>query len=71
MVGKTSFKAWREHMGLTQQQAADALGVSLSQIKNYDAGFDRGRNTPSVPPRQMRILMKLLTRKEKVVPWPE
>ena len=70
-LGKTSFRQWREHMGWSQQEAADALGLSLSQVKNYDAGFDRGRNTPSIPPRQTRVLMKVLTQKTLVEPWPE
>ena len=32
------FKAWRKRLGLTQARAADAIGMSLTQIKNYEAG---------------------------------
>lgn len=32
-------RAWRASMGYTQQQAAQALGVSLRTIKAWEAGF--------------------------------
>ena len=32
------FKNWRKKMGLTQQQAADVLGLSKATIENYDKG---------------------------------
>ena len=32
------FKAWRKRLGLTQARAADAIGMSATQIKNYEAG---------------------------------
>jgi len=35
------FRRWRALMGLTQQQAADALGMSKSTIENYEAGKRR------------------------------
>ncbi|KDR25950.1 helix-turn-helix domain-containing protein [Caballeronia zhejiangensis] len=38
-------KAWREKHRLTQVQAADALGVALITIKNWEAG----RNAVSGP----------------------
>jgi transcriptional regulator with XRE-family HTH domain len=31
------FKAWRERMGLTQQAAAEALGLSLRTVQGYEA----------------------------------
>lgn len=32
------FKDWRKRLGLTQARAADAIGMSATQIKNYEAG---------------------------------
>ena len=32
-------RAWRSAMGYTQQQAAQALGVSLRTVKAWEAGF--------------------------------
>ena len=57
-------------MGYTQQQAADALDVSLSQVKNWDAGEDRGRRTPSVPSLVVRFVMQELAKGTKLEPWP-
>lgn len=33
-----ALRAWRECMGYTQQQAAQALGVSLRTIKAWEGG---------------------------------
>lgn len=33
-----SFKSWRRHLHLTQQAAADLLGISSRQIKYYEKG---------------------------------
>lgn len=35
MTGR-DFKAWRKRLGLTQQEAADALGVCRKTIQNYE-----------------------------------
>lgn len=32
-------RAWRAAMFLTQQQAAEALGVSLRTVKSWESGF--------------------------------
>jgi len=32
------FRAWRSAMGYTQQQAAQALGVSLRTVKAWESG---------------------------------
>jgi len=39
------FKAWRKKMGFTQQQAADALGLSIQALGNYERGtrYEDGR----------------------------
>jgi DNA-binding XRE family transcriptional regulator len=36
------FKAWRKDMGFTQQQAAEALGLSIQAVGNYDRGIRHG-----------------------------
>ena len=30
------FKAWRKHMGFSQQEAAEALGASRRALQNYE-----------------------------------
>jgi transcriptional regulator with XRE-family HTH domain len=44
------FRAWRESLGLTQNEAAEALGRSRRQIQNYDTGAE-------APPRVVRLAM--------------
>jgi transcriptional regulator with XRE-family HTH domain len=45
-------KVLRVRLGMTQKQLAEALGVSTSQIANYERGFTRGANRrPVVIPR--------------------
>jgi len=34
----TNVRAWRQRLGLTQQQAAEALGVSTRAIQAYERG---------------------------------
>jgi hypothetical protein len=58
-------------MGFTQAEAATALDVSISQIKNWDAGLDRSRGTRSVPPLVVRYVMQELSKGTELKPWPE
>ena len=58
-------------MGFTQVDAALALDVSLSQIKNWDAGVDRGRGTRAVPSLVVRYVMQELAKGSQLRPWPE
>lgn len=37
------FKSWRKHMGWSQQEAADHLGVSKGSIQLYERGEREGR----------------------------
>lgn len=70
-MAQTAFRDWREKMRLTQEAAADALGVSKSQIANWDAGKDRARGRRAVPGLAVRKLMALLIRGEDIKAWPE
>lgn len=36
-----AFKAWRKALGLTQAEAADALGISKPTVENYERGVRR------------------------------
>ncbi len=49
------FKNWRKKMGLTQQQAADVLGLSKATIENYDKGVRREDGRPVVIPRVVAL----------------
>lgn len=71
MGNVTAFRQWRDRMGWTQEQAAEALGVTKSQVANWDAGVDRGSKRPSKPGLAVRSLMSVLIRGESVQPWPE
>jgi len=39
------FKTWRKKMNLSQRQAADALGLSIQALGNYERGsrYEDGR----------------------------
>lgn len=34
-----SLKAWRKRLGLSQQEAADTLGLSIRAVQNYESGL--------------------------------
>ena len=70
-MDETAFKRWRTQLGLTQDEAASALGCSKSQVANWDAGKDRARGTPAVPPFAVRVLMTLQAQGQSITPWPE
>lgn len=50
-AGETAFKAWRRRLNLTQEAAADLLGISVSQVRVYDRGLHYGAraNQPAEP----------------------
>lgn len=70
-MSKTAFRDWRSKLGVTQDDAAELLGVSKSQVANWDAGLDRGSGRQSRPGLAVRKLMSLLIRGQDVQAWPE
>ncbi|MBD2130365.1 helix-turn-helix transcriptional regulator [Microcoleus sp. ZQ-A2] len=54
-VGK-SCKQRRTLLNLTQQQVADELGVTVTTVKNREAG----RHIPKLYPKQMKALCEVL-----------
>jgi len=40
--GENPIKAWREHRGLTQQQLANAAGISMPYLSQIESGKRKG-----------------------------
>jgi transcriptional regulator with XRE-family HTH domain len=53
-------KAWRVRLGYTQAAAAEALGISVSQIIDYETGHKRGTDRPAVIPRVVALACQAL-----------
>lgn len=54
----TEFSRWRERCGLTQEDAAERLGVSTSWIRLLERGRRYDRETPVEPDDQLKALME-------------
>jgi transcriptional regulator with XRE-family HTH domain len=54
-VTSTQFKQWREFMGISQQEAARALGLSKGSIELYERGSRRDDDRPVVVPRAVEL----------------
>lgn len=70
MAKETAFKRWRRQVGYTQEQAAEALGLSRSMIVNFDAGQNRGSGEAAVPSLPVRYLMRVIADGLDLEPWP-
>jgi transcriptional regulator with XRE-family HTH domain len=69
---ETTFKRWRSQMGYSQSQAAKALGISLSYVKDLDAGHSRTTGKPVNPRPDLRKLMTAVVETGRIFePWPE
>ncbi|HWX85509.1 MAG TPA: helix-turn-helix transcriptional regulator [Xanthobacteraceae bacterium] len=55
------FKQWRERMQMSQQAAADALGISKATVINYESGTRREDNRPVVIPKIVELACAALT----------
>lgn len=49
------FKSWRETLRLTQEEAADLLGISASSVANYERGSRREDNRPVEIPKTVAL----------------
>lgn len=68
---KTGFAVWRAAIGISQEQAATMLGLTLRTIGRYERGSRDGKDVD--PPLPVRILMSLRAQGcplECVEPWP-
>jgi transcriptional regulator with XRE-family HTH domain len=60
MTGE-QFKQWRERLSLSQQGAADALGISKGSVVNYESGARRGDQRPVAIPRAIALACAAIT----------
>ena len=58
------FVRYRKLRGITQQQLADALGVTVHTVSNWEVG----RTEPKLSPRQYRILLNQLRIRPEQLP---
>ena len=66
---ETDFAAWRRQLGLTQEQAAEALHVSVSHVHNWEVGISRSRGTKAEPSYAVRVLMAAIAEGIPLEPW--
>jgi len=53
-------REFREKLGWTQQRLATELGMSVSQIANYERGTVRSANRPVVIPKVVELALEAL-----------
>lgn len=59
----TDFKSWRESLGLSQRDAAVALGISRSSVQLYEHGRRYDDDRPVDVPRTVRLAMERVSGK--------
>jgi transcriptional regulator with XRE-family HTH domain len=59
-VTGTDMRVLRAKLGLTQARLADALGLSVSQIGQYERGVTGGDRRPVVIPRHIELACEAL-----------
>ncbi len=50
----TPFRAWRKRLGMSQREAAEALGYSWTQVQKFDSGTVK-------PPKAVRLAMAAIS----------
>jgi DNA-binding XRE family transcriptional regulator len=65
-VTSAEFKTWRERLRLSQQAAADVLGVSKGSIELYERGSRRDDNRPVEIPTTVELSCKYLAQQARL-----
>jgi predicted transcriptional regulator len=55
------FRKWRQSLELTQAEAAEALGLSVSSISDYERGKKRGTDRAARVPQAVALACEALT----------
>jgi len=56
---------------MTQAEAAEAIGVGLTTVKQYEVGRHLSTGKPMSPPEPVRKVMRALANGVRVEAWPE
>jgi transcriptional regulator with XRE-family HTH domain len=67
MTDNAEFKAWRTRMGLTQEQVAEKLGLSLGAVVNYEKGVRRDDGSEVNIKRTVMDMCRNLERKKMAI----
>src|ERR1700686_1794631 len=62
------FRSWRERLGLSQQAAADVLGISKGSIELYERGSRRDDNRPVDIPTTAALSCRYLAQQARLRP---
>jgi DNA-binding XRE family transcriptional regulator len=63
-MNATEFREMRERLGLSREALARALGLSVSQLADYESGWKRGTDRPAlIPPIVDLAMMQLAVSK--------
>jgi DNA-binding XRE family transcriptional regulator len=68
-MNAADLRAWQAHMGYTQAQAAEALGVALGTYCEWVAGVSRTTGRPIAPKKTVALACAALAAGMR--PWPE
>ena len=60
VMTRQELRAARDRLGMTQASLAAALGISISQLGNYERGWDRQNDRPSTIPRAIEFAVRYL-----------
>jgi transcriptional regulator with XRE-family HTH domain len=61
-MNPNDFIQWRKTLGLSQEQAGEALGIKKRMIGYYEAGFrpEGGKSKPVMIPRYIALACELI-----------
>ena len=60
--------AWRQRLGYSRKRAAEALGLSESQLIDYEAGIKRGTGRAALIPKHVWLACLALEHLVHLVP---